>query len=151
MQAIFGVIETVTTDAFGAERPALVCEPGRALCADGFCVATQVKAVRDGAHVFLNDGIYGTLTEFASIGATDCVQVISPLGEARVGAQVVRPVFGPTCDSIDSLPDGMPLPDDLAEGDYVLFYGMGAYTTVTNTRFNGYGDLSIVTVLSLMS
>ncbi|MDZ4134644.1 MAG: type III PLP-dependent enzyme, partial [Paracoccaceae bacterium] len=47
------------------------------------------------------------------------------------------------------LPGELPLPEDLAEGDYVVFHGMGAYSTVTNTRFNGFGELEMATVLSL--
>ncbi|PJA38374.1 MAG: hypothetical protein CO182_10715, partial [Lysobacterales bacterium CG_4_9_14_3_um_filter_62_6] len=35
------------------------------------------------------------------------------------------------------------------EGDYVLFQGMGAYSAATNTRFNGFGALTIATVLAL--
>jgi ornithine decarboxylase len=31
----------------------------------------------------------------------------------------------------------------------VIFHGMGAYSTVTNSRFNGFGELGMVTVLSL--
>ena len=42
-----------------------------------------------------------------------------------------------------------PLPGDLAEGDYVIWQGMGSYSTVTNTRFNGFGDVQIATVLTL--
>ncbi len=39
--------------------------------------------------------------------------------------------------------------EDVAEGDYVVFHGMGSYSVATNTRFNGFGDLTIATVLSL--
>jgi len=38
---------------------------------------------------------------------------------------------------------------DIAEGDHVLFHGMGAYSAVTSTRFNGFGGLSVATVLAL--
>ena len=49
-----------------------------------------------------------------------------------------------------SLPDSIVLiTGDLAEGDFVLFRSMGAYSVATNTRFNGFGDLTIETVLSL--
>jgi ornithine decarboxylase len=58
-------------------------------------------------------------------------------------------VFGPTCDSIDRLPGELPLAAEIAEGDFVLFHGLGAYSTVTNTRFNGFGELTLATVLSL--
>jgi ornithine decarboxylase len=57
----FQLIDRVATEAFGADRPALVCEPGRALCGDAFALAARVKALRDGTHVFLNDGVYGAL------------------------------------------------------------------------------------------
>ena len=43
----------------------------------------------------------------------------------------------------------VPLPADIAEGDYVIVQGMGAYSVVTNSRFNGFGELGMVTVLSL--
>jgi ornithine decarboxylase len=41
------------------------------------------------------------------------------------------------------------LPADIAEGDYVVLSGMGAYSTATNTRFNGFGALTIATVMRL--
>ena len=111
-------------------------------------MAARVKAVRDDMHVFLNDGVYGTLTELPLIGVIDRTQVVSPEGRVRTGAVQPRIVFGPTCDSVDRLPGEMPLPADIAEGDFVIFHGMGAYSTVTNTRFNGFGDLAMATVLS---
>ena len=37
----------------------------------------------------------------------------------------------------------------MQEGDYLVFQGMGAYSMATNTRFNGFGDLTVATVLSL--
>lgn len=149
LDTIFSTIDRVTDEAFGDHRPRLVCEPGRGLCADAFTVATRVKALRDGVHVFLNDGVYGSLTEMPSIGGIDRNEVVSPSGKPRSAAALSRIVFGPTCDSIDRLPGEMMLPADLAEGDYLLFHGMGAYSTVTNTRFNGFGELSVETVLAL--
>jgi ornithine decarboxylase len=149
LDSIFSTIDRVTDEAFGDHRPSLVCEPGRGLCADAFTVATRVKALRDGVHVFLNDGVYGSLTEMPSIGGIDRNEVVSPSGKPRSAAALSRIVFGPTCDSIDRLPGEMMLPADLAEGDYLLFHGMGAYSTVTNTRFNGFGELSVETVLAL--
>jgi ornithine decarboxylase len=145
----FALIDRVTTEAFGADRPALVCEPGRALCGDAFALAARVKALRDGTHVFLNDGVYGSLTELPMIGVIDRIEVLSPSGEKRRGEAVPRIIFGPTCDSVDRLPGETPLPSDLDEGDFVIWQGMGSYSTVTNTRFNGFGELQMATVLSL--
>jgi len=138
----------VTDEAFGASRPKLICEPGRALCGDAFTLATRVKAVRDGTHVFLNDGLYGSLLELGQIGIIDRIEVIDSFGQRRKGDIQGMICFGPTCDSIDRLPGDLPFPSDIAEGDFVIFHGMGAYSTVTNSRFNGFGDLSLVTVLS---
>jgi len=145
----FQLIDRVATEAFGADRPALICEPGRALCGDAFALADRVKALRDGAHVFLNDGVYGALNELPMIGVIDRIEVLTAQGEKRMGEAVPRIVFGPTCDSVDRLPGEIPLPVDLAEGDFVVWQGMGSYSTVTNTRFNGFGELQMATVLSL--
>ncbi len=149
LEETFALIDRVATEAFGADRPLLVCEPGRALCGDAFTLAARVKAVRDGAHVFLNDGVYGTLTELPLIGVIDRIQVVDSDGNPRKGKPVPRIVFGPTCDSVDRLPGEIPLPGDLAEGDYIIWHGMGSYSVVTNSRFNGFGDLQMATVLSL--
>ncbi|CAN1574012.1 LysA Diaminopimelate decarboxylase [Paracoccaceae bacterium] len=149
IEATCELIDRVTTEAFGADRPALVCEPGRALCGDAYAVAARVKALRDDTHVFLNDGVYGSLTELPMIGVIDRYSVLSPEGKLRTGEPVPRVVFGPTCDSVDRLPGELPMPADLAEGDFVIWQGMGSYSTVTNTRFNGFGELQLATVLSL--
>ena len=149
LEATFALIDRVATEAFGDDRPLLVCEPGRGLCGDAFTLATRVKSVRDDAHVFLNDGIYGALAELPLIGVIDRTRVVTPDGEARRGAAQPRIVFGPTCDSVDRLPGDVMLPSDIAEGDFVIFEGLGAYSTVTNTRFNGFGELTLATVLSL--
>ena len=149
LEKTFATIDRVTNEAFGAERPELVCEPGRAMCGDAFTLAARVKAVRDGTHVFLNDGLYGSLFELGQIGIIDRITVLTPAGQRRKGAVHGRICFGPTCDSVDRLPGDLPFPDDIAEGDFVIFEGMGAYSTVTNSRFNGFGELGLVTVLGL--
>jgi ornithine decarboxylase len=41
------------------------------------------------------------------------------------------------------------VPCDLAEDDYLLFEGMGAYGSVTATQFNGFGALRTAIVSSL--
>lgn len=149
LEETFRLIDRVATEAFGENRPLLVCEPGRAMCGDAFTLAAKVKAVRDDTHVFLNDGVYGTLTELPLIGVIDRYQVVTPEGAPRTGKTVNRIVFGPTCDSVDRLPGDLPMPADIAEGDYIIWQGMGSYSVVTNSRFNGFGDLQMATVLSL--
>jgi ornithine decarboxylase len=136
----------VTSEVFGADRPALICEPGRALVAESYTLATRVKAIRDDEHVFLNDGIYGALSELHLVGVIDRVDALGPYATHRTGPRVERVVFGPTCDSTDMLPSKVGFPADMAEEDHVLFYGVGAYSVATATRFNGFGNLAIETV-----
>ncbi|TCK99390.1 ornithine decarboxylase [Shimia isoporae] len=147
LDAIFERISHETRKVFGSEAPGLVCEPGRAMVAESFTLALRVKAVR-GEAVFLNDGAYGALTEFRDIGLPDRVSVCRG-GEQIVGRETPRVIFGPTCDSLDRLPDPMSLPESLQEEDYLLFRAMGAYTASISTGFNGYGRQEIVTVATL--
>jgi ornithine decarboxylase len=145
LEAVFARIAAQTRAAFGAAAPALVCEPGRAMVAEACQLATRVKSLR-GAAVYLNDGIYGALAEWRDIAPHDRIRVVTADGGRRAGPMRERVVFGPTCDSIDRLPAPVMLPADLAEEDYLIFAGMGAYSSAIATRFNGYGPDAMVTV-----
>jgi ornithine decarboxylase len=147
--SIFDEIAATVRECFGEDAPLLVCEPGRSLCADAFAVITRVKGVRDGGAVFLNDGVYGSLSEFPLIGNIDRVQLFDPNGIPRQGDPVNRVLFGPTCDSVDRLPGEMNLPGDIQDGGFIVFHGVGAYSLPTNTRFNGFGAISHATAMSL--
>lgn len=149
LEAIFRLIDRTSREAFGADRPELVCEPGRGLCGDAFSLITRVKAVRDGQSLFLNDGVYGGLFELPIIGNLGRLEVLTPEGAPRDGDPQPRTVFGPTCDSVDRLPGELALPGNIQEGDYVIFHGAGAYSTVTNTRFNGFGQMAHLSVKSV--
>ncbi len=149
LERIFAVIDQATQQAFGAQRPVLVCEPGRAMVAETFSLLTQVRAVRDDRDVFLNDGVYGGLAEHLVIGSVDRFETLTRTGTRHRGLGADRVIFGPTCDSIDRLPGTLALPSDMEEGDYLMFHGMGAYSSATVTRFNGFGKLGIATVMSL--
>ncbi len=150
LAAIFAAIEAAVAEAFGDRAPGLVCEPGRALVAESHVLATRVKAVRECGAVFLNDGVYGSMGEgLNALGVSHRISVLSPEGAWRNGARVGRVIYGPTCDSLDRLPGEYQLPETLQEGDFVLFQAMGAYSSATITRFNGYGATRIVTVQAL--
>lgn len=142
LEAIFVAIAEAVRAAFRTP-PQLVCEPGRGLCAEAFLLVLRVKAVEEGA-VFLNDGIYGGMAEWRDLGPMGRLRVITPDGLPRGGAVHDRVVFGPTCDSLDRLPDPVALPEAVAEGDYIVFEGMGAYSRALVTGFNGYGARRIV-------
>jgi ornithine decarboxylase len=122
---------------FGADRPALLCEPGRAMAAPTTSLLVRVIHRRANGCLFLNDGIYGGLME----------QLLVPLrpparawrdGEILDGPRTEFTVFGPTCDSADRLPEPVPLPEDMERGDWIEFGMAGAYGSATATRFNGF-------------
>ncbi|MDO6456266.1 type III PLP-dependent enzyme [Celeribacter halophilus] len=146
LETTFDLIGRVAREAFGDDMPALVCEPGRGLVAESYSLVTRVKAIRDDAHVFLNDGIYGGLSELHLVGVIDRIAVFGPEGTKREGPTVLRTVFGPTCDSFDKLPSDLAFPETMEEEDHVIFYGLGAYSLATATQFNGFGQITVETV-----
>lgn len=139
LSVYFDLIARSVAEAFGPEAPALVCEPGRGMVAGAMALAAQVRLVRDDGAVFLNDGMYGGLAEAPLTGEVPARRAVRADGTPVPGALRDRVVFGPTCDSMDRLPGEVPLPEGLAEGDWVIFEGLGAYGTATATRFNGFG------------
>lgn len=150
LEKVFAAINLAVAEAFGAEPPQLICEPGRAMVSEAFTLAARIKGMRRGGEVvFLNDGIYGGLVDIRDMGLPGRVEVVSSAGKHRAGVRRPRVVFGPTCDSLDRLPDGLPLPDDAETGDYVLFPGLGAYSSAMSTQFNGYGLSDVATVIEL--
>ena len=145
----FAAIAAARDAAFGPDGPALVCEPGRAMTASCMALAARVKLVREDGAVFLSDGVYGGLDEMPVLGRARAFRVFDGEGRPRIGAPRPTVLFGPTCDSVDRLPGTPDAPADIAEDDYVLFQGMGAYGSVTATPFNGYGTLRSATVAAL--
>ncbi len=127
------------------ERPGLkvMCEPGRALVGQGISLVTQVM-MRRGDRLYINDGIYGSFDEqrFASFDENYPATGIGldAKGKSKILSGEKRPfrVYGPTCDSADVLPRPALLPDTIANGDFVLFDAMGAYTVSSRSNFNGY-------------
>jgi len=57
-------------------------------------------------------------------------------------------VHGPTCDSTDTLPGLVPLPDDIRAGDYLEFGNIGAYSLGGRTDYNGFYSDRIVNITS---
>jgi ornithine decarboxylase len=55
-------------------------------------------------------------------------------------------VYGPTCDSDDVLGAPLLLPADVAEGDWIEINMMGAYSTATQTPFNGFSEHGVAVI-----
>jgi ornithine decarboxylase len=124
-------------------RLKIMCEPGRALVAQGISLVTQV-VMRRGDRLYLNDGIYGSFDEQRFLSFDEdyppSAITLDAKGKAKLLTGETRPfrAYGPTCDSADVLPRPVALPDSVANGDYVLFDAMGAYTVSSRSNFNGY-------------
>jgi ornithine decarboxylase len=116
----------------------LQCEPGRALVADGASALARVE-LRRGDSLYLNDGVYGNLAELKWIGPRFPMRLVRP-SRGSAGGPVGFDLFGPTCDSIDSMPGPHWLPADTDEGDWVEVGMMGAYSNALKTGFNGFGS-----------
>ena len=127
-----------------ADDCVLMCEPGRALVADGVSVVVQVQHREDGV-VFINDGIFGNLSEMVHGKANLPVRLVRPAGRAADAHQDFT-VYGPTCDSNDVLPFKWALPADVAEGDWIEVDQAGAYSNALASRFNGFYSDHFVTI-----
>jgi ornithine decarboxylase len=121
----------------------ILCEPGRALVADGLSVITQVSMRRDHT-LYINDGIYGSLNEYAlkNWPVRYPLRVYTTAPNGRIREKKSRPaafkIYGPTCDSLDVLHYLLDLPDTIASGDWIEFQKLGAYSCALRTAFNGF-------------
>jgi ornithine decarboxylase len=121
-------------------------EPGRALVASGGSVVVQVL-LRRGDALFINDGVYGSLSDAGALGFRFPARRIR-LGESdeAEGALADFTLFGPTCDSADRMRGPFRLPADIREGDWIELGQLGAYGTCLRTQFNGFGRVDLVEV-----
>ncbi len=125
----------------GFERLALPgarlwAEPGRALVAGGGSVVVQVQA-RRGDALYINDGVYGSLADDGALGFRYPVRCIRRADACHSRLRGFS-FFGPTCDSADIMRGPFFLPDDIAEGDWIEIFQLGAYGACLRTGFNGF-------------
>lgn len=123
---------------------ALWCEPGRALVAG--CQSLVVRVLgRRGDMLFINDGVYGTLSDAGALAWRYPCRLIKAAGASHA---LPHPFgfFGPTCDSLDRMQGPFMLPADVAEGDWIEIGQLGAYGACLRTGFNGFDELLRVEV-----
>ena len=139
-------IEDAFEEMMVLDNADLWCEPGRALVAEACSVLTRVE-LRKGDALYLNDGAYGCLFDAAHAKWPFPMRVWREDGEVKIvdEGSPFR-LFGPTCDSIDSMPGPYELPSDIREGDVIEIGMLGAYGTAMATGFNGFGAVETVAV-----
>jgi ornithine decarboxylase len=120
----------------------ILAEPGRFLVANACTLVAKVigKAVRDGKPCYyINDGVYHT---YSGQIFDHCTY---PVLAFKGGEHQISAVFGPTCDSFDTITLSAELPE-LEIGDLVFSENIGAYSIASSTFFNGFPPAKVVNI-----
>jgi ornithine decarboxylase len=126
--------------AHGFDDVALVAEPGRVIVARSLSVIVRVL-LRDGKRIYINDGIWGSLSDSWTGKITLPARLIpDPARKRRAGSNKLDDfrVCGVTCDSVDILSRPFWLPGTVDTGDFIEIGHIGAYSLALRTRFNGF-------------
>ncbi len=124
-----------------ADRLDIIAEPGRVLVAEAMTLLTSIVGISeraDGRWYYLDDGVYGSYSNVLAEDVHPLVFAERELDDPARDRSAHRwaTLGGPTCDSLDVIAREALLPE-LGVGDLLISPAMGAYTTVTATRFNG--------------
>lgn len=119
----------------------ILAEPGRFIVATVATLVSEIigKARRDGKVFYhINDGVYHT---FSGVVYDHWIPNFHAFkgGDAEICA-----VVGPTCDSFDKISLSVELPWNLEVGDYLYTDNIGAYSTASSTKFNGFDGAKIL-------
>ena len=137
-------------EKYAAPHLNIISEPGRFFVQSSHTLLINVigKKIRNknGKKTIcysMNDGIYGS---FNCIYFDHQKPQILPYNE-RDGERYESIVFGPTCDSMDTVSEGIELPE-LAIGEWCLIPNFGAYTVAAASDFNGFSKLKAFYILN---
>ncbi len=113
----------------------IIAEPGRALVASSCSLLVQVR-LRKKDQIYINDGIYGGLSELYD-SKTQLPTRVVRIHDSTSAELEEFYINGGTCDSADMLSTPLKLPNDIHEGDWIEIDQIGAYSNSSVTRFNG--------------
>jgi ornithine decarboxylase len=115
----------------------MIAEPGRYFSEPSHHLLTQVIAITS-KGIFLDNGVYHELNCFHRDHWTmpKLVHCISNGKINDIYKWKSSVIFGPTCDSYDTL-GTQSFPEDIEVGDWILLPNMGAYTNAGMVEFNG--------------
>jgi ornithine decarboxylase len=122
----------------------ILCEPGRALVAEGGSTVVRVE-LRKGNALYINDGAFGSLFDAAHTEFNFPVKAVRTQGDFASETMAFT-FYGPTCDSMDAMKGPFILPADINEGDWIEIGQLGAYGATMATRFNGFHSEHVVEV-----
>jgi ornithine decarboxylase len=119
----------------------ILAEPGRFIVATAATLVSEIigKARRDGKIFYhINDGVYHT---FSGVVYDHWIPNFAAFKE---GEKEICAVVGPTCDSFDKITLSAELPGNLEVGDFLYTENIGAYSTASSTKFNGFDGAKII-------
>jgi ornithine decarboxylase len=145
LSAYFDAIEAGLQASGLAGRVRMWAEPGRVLVAGGTSVVVQVQ-LRRGQDLYINDGVYGSLSDAGTPGFRFPVRLIRPEGPPPAATALAFRLFGPTCDAADRMDGPFHLPADTSEGDWIEIGQLGAYGASLRTAFNGFDRARLIEV-----
>lgn len=124
----------------------IIAEPGRYFATKTHTLAFNVIGKKESElengskHMtyYMNDGIYGS---FNCIKFDDADPEIIPIKERET--KHCATMFGPTCDSIDTIFKMKEFPD-LEIGEWCYVEQFGAYTASASSAFNGFNEIEVV-------
>jgi ornithine decarboxylase len=119
----------------------IIAEPGRFIVATAATLVSEIIGkARRGGKVFyhINDGVYHT---FSGVVYDHWIPNFHSF---RRGKEEVCAVVGPTCDSFDKVTLSVNLPGNLEIGDCLITENIGAYSTASSTKFNGFEGAKII-------
>jgi ornithine decarboxylase len=119
----------------------ILAEPGRFIVATAAVLISEIigKARRDGKIFYhINDGVYHT---FSGVVYDHWLPNFTAFKE---GEKEICAVVGPTCDSFDKITLSAELPGNLEVGDFLYTDNIGAYSTASSTKFNGFDGAKII-------
>ncbi|KAK2660811.1 hypothetical protein Ddye_007344 [Dipteronia dyeriana] len=152
------VIKAALQDYFPNEPGlSVISEPGRYFAETSSTLVTNIigKRVRGELREYwINDGTYGSFNGIPrdnirpTITCTPIACTSNPSNPTcKELCTYKATVFGPTCDSLDTILKGHQLPE-LHVNDWLVFHEMGAYTAAGGSNFNGFDMASTSTYLA---
>ncbi|SDG93371.1 ornithine decarboxylase [Lentzea fradiae] len=146
LEAFASAIEASLARHFGAVRPRVMIEPGRAISAEAGMIRSSVVLVSRKSYSDERRWVYVDIGRYQGLAETEGEAIAYRLRTSRDGGETGPVVLaGPTCDADDVIYQHTryDLPLDLRAGDHVDILHAGAYTSsYSSVCFNGFPPLA---------
>ncbi|MFD4643412.1 type III PLP-dependent enzyme [Lentzea sp. NPDC058436] len=146
LEAFASAIEASVARHFGAVRPRVMIEPGRAISAEAGMIRSSVVLVSRKSYSDERRWVYVDIGRYQGLAETEGEAIAYRLRTSRDGGETGPIVLaGPTCDADDVIYQHTryDLPLDLRAGDHVDILHAGAYTSsYSSVCFNGFPPLA---------